>query len=379
MRRPLTAFLVICLLLVATAPAVVAQSPSPPPSPEVAVPDFDPFFPTADEVGAVLGQTVEAMGVMADMSQLWEGTDIDPDALLAKRLQRYRSLMGEIPGAADDSFASVTVDIDWFRSADDAARYGGEVASRVSDPLAGFPTELSAEMVATGSWASDEGFGGSTIVARAGPVVVIVTAARTGATEMETATEGVTRLVLDRLLAGCLPVGDGCALVEGPTPSRQEGSQRVEVPEAGFAITFPASWEVSIDTSDLRGEGGSFAVVSGRDPASDSTCEIYLYGPCTGTPFGDCAAALDEVAARMVAYFDGDGSSSRTDASTTMDLPAGYAVRVDTEWIDEGVFGSLYLLTDGSVHDTLRCRGSERPDDRWLSIAESFEFLPEDE
>jgi len=40
------------------------------------------------------------------------------------------------------------------------------------------------------------------------------------------------------------------------------------------------------------------------------------------------------------------------------------------------VFGSSYLLTVGNVHDSLLCRGSERPEDRWLSIAESFEFLP---
>ena len=154
-------------------------------------------------------------------------------------------------------------------------------------------------------------------------------------------------------------------------------SQRVEVPEAGFAVAFPVDWEVSIDTSGLTGDGGSFAVVSGREAASDVTCEVYLYGPCTGTPFGDCAAALDEVAARMVAFFADDESSSRTDESTAMELAAGYAVRVDTEWIGERVFGSWYLLTDGKVHDALLCRGSERPEDRWLSIAESFEFLGE--
>jgi len=155
--------------------------------------------------------------------------------------------------------------------------------------------------------------------------------------------------------------------------------QRVEVPEAGFAVTFPVDWEVSIDTSDLPGEGGNFAVVSGREAASDVTCEVYVYGPCTGSPFGDCAAALDEVAARKLAYFDGDESSSRTDESTAMDLPAGYTVRVDTEWIDEGLFGSSYLLTDGKVFDSLLCSGSERPDDDWLSIAETFEFLPAEE
>jgi hypothetical protein len=182
------------------------------------------------------------------------------------------------------------------------------------------------------------------------------------------------------MLVTCLVgVGAGQAVAQEPTPPPEAASQRVEVPEAGFAVTFPVDWEVSIDTSDLPGEGGTFAVVSGREAASDVTCEVYLRGRCTGSPFGDCAAALDEVAARMVAYFDGDESSSRIDESTAMDLPAGYTVRVDTEWIDEGVFGSSYTLTDGKVADSLLCSGSERPDDDWLSIAETFEFLPADE
>ena len=181
------------------------------------------------------------------------------------------------------------------------------------------------------------------------------------------------------LLTCMVGVGAGQPVAAEPTPPPDATSQRIEVAEAGFAVTFPLDWEVTIDTSDLRGDGGTFAVVSGREPASDVTCEVYLYGPCTGSPFGDCAAGLDEWAARMVAYFDGDESSSRTDESTAMDLPAGYTVRVDTEWIDEGAFGSSYLLTDGQVADSLLCRGSERPEDRWLSIAETFEFLPAEE
>ena len=187
----------------------------------------------------------------------------------------------------------------------------------------------------------------------------------------------IALLIVSTRTAGAADGADGTTTPESATPP--SFGQRVVVPEAGFAITFPVDWEVSIDTSDLPGEGGTFAVVSGREAASDVTCEVYLYGPCTGSPFGDCAAAIDEVAARMLAYFDGDESSSRTDESTAMDLPAGYAVRVDTEWIDEGIFGSSYLLTDGKIHDSLLCRGSERPEDRWLSIAETFEFLPAEE
>jgi len=140
------------------------------------------------------------MGIEVDMSQVWEGADIEPGALVAKRLQGYRWPASGTAGAADDAFAGVTIDIDQFRSPVDGARYGGEVAAAITDPLADFPTNLSADLVAAGSWTSDQGFGGSTIVVQEGPFVVIVTAARTGATEMETATETVTMLVLERLV-----------------------------------------------------------------------------------------------------------------------------------------------------------------------------------
>jgi len=175
---------------------------SPPTSPATSLADFESIFPSAGEVGEVLGLDVEAMGVRDDMGQYWEGTEFASGALVSTQLQHYRWPVGGTADDSDDAFAGVSVEIDRFRNADDAARYGGEVASSITGPLADFPTALSADLVAAGSWASDEGFGGSTVVARTGPIVVIATAARTGATEMETASEAVTKHVLDRLSSG---------------------------------------------------------------------------------------------------------------------------------------------------------------------------------
>ena len=197
MRGLMRVSLVACLAVFGAGCTSDAQSPSP--SPTTTLADFESIFPSAGEVGEVLGLEVEAMGIRGDMGQYWEGTEFAPGALVSTQLQHYRRPAGGTAEDSDDAFAGVSVEIDRFRSADDAARYGGEIASSITEPLADFPTELSADLVATGTWASDEGFGGSTIVARTGPIVVIVTAARTGATEMETATEAVTKLVLDRL------------------------------------------------------------------------------------------------------------------------------------------------------------------------------------
>jgi hypothetical protein len=197
MRGLTRVVLVACLAVFGAGCTSDTQSPSP--SPTTTLADFERIFPSAGEVGEVLGLEVEAMGIMGDMGQYWEGTEFAPGALVSTQLQHYRWPAVGKAEDSDDAFASVSVEIDRFRSVDDAARYGGEIASSITDPLADFPTQLLADLVATGTWTSVEGFGGSTIVARTGPIVVIVTAARTGATEMETASEAVTKLVLDRL------------------------------------------------------------------------------------------------------------------------------------------------------------------------------------
>jgi len=40
---------------------------------------------------------------------------------------------------------------------------------------------------------------------------------------------------------------------------------------------------------------------------------------------------------------------------------------------------TAWIFTDGDRHAALLCRSVRPPDDRWLSIAESFEFLPAEE
>jgi hypothetical protein len=62
-----------------------------------------------------------------------------------------------------------------------------------------------------------------------------------------------------------------------------------------------------------------------------------------------------------------------------MTLAAGDAVRVDVEYVDREWDRSYYWLTDGRVLATLGCQATRGPDDHWLPIAETFEFLPADE
>ncbi len=179
-----------------------AVQTSPEASASVAPPDIEGLFPTAAEVGEAMGLEVEAMGIRDDMGQLWEGTEISPGGLLAKRVQGYRWLAPATSGAPGDAFAGVSVDIDRFATTDDAARAAAHLSAAFRGstltPFTPFPTSLSGDLVTAGSMTSDEGYGGSTILVQDGPLVVVVVAARTGATEQQVAAGRITALILAR-------------------------------------------------------------------------------------------------------------------------------------------------------------------------------------
>ncbi len=67
------------------------------------------------------------------------------------------------------------------------------------------------------------------------------------------------------------------------------------------------------------------------------------------------------------------------EASFTLTFLADWEVDVDIDWTEDVALSTDRLLADGEVHGSILCHGSERPNDRWLSIAETFEFLPEEE
>ena len=59
-----------------------------------------------------------------------------------------------------------------------------------------------------------------------------------------------------------------------------------------------------------------------------------------------------------------------------VDVPAGRTLAIDC--LDQdGCDGRDYIYTASGTWFTLVCYASPPPDDRWLSIAETFEFLPE--
>jgi hypothetical protein len=202
----------------------------------------------------------------------------------------------------------------------------------------------------------------------------------------------------------------GVAVVSAqePSPEAVGIGGRVEVAEAGFAVTLPDGWlwattsssdsaELStlVDAADPE-RGPSLSAVLTELAAYDSVPDLYVLapvGPDRPIVAESCAATVrlvsgDSLEERMAV--NEAGVSNKPEASVTgthiVDLPAGEAGRLDyvepMEFTDMGVVtihGSMYFLTGETWEYGLTCLAAAAPDDRWLSIAETFEFLPAEE
>lgn len=209
------------------------------------------------------------------------------------------------------------------------------------------------------------------------------------------------RLTILLVLASLLGVGSSGPLLaqetetelgEGPVVS----GGRVEVPSAGYAITVPEDWVAIHPTGE---DAAAIAdALRGIDPELATTLETALAGD-VGFSFLAFGAADEETGFRdncnvidypaggtslgLVLAADVAALGSMGDAlagepvTTTLQLPAGESARLDyaLEYPTVQAVFSAYYFTDGSMFHLLTCTGTVRPDDAWLSIAETFEFL----
>ena len=174
------------------------------------------------------------------------------------------------------------------------------------------------------------------------------------------------RLTIALLATFLLSIGAGPAVAQSPAPSLdpEPVPQRVEVPEAGIAVTFPDDWAVEVRPL-VRVEATVPTVLSAEAPGGD-TCEVAL-------PDDPTRSSLHDWAESFLSTFRDFGSAA---TSTALRLPAGDAIRIDLELPDTGSSSVVYLLTDGTNFYGLMCRAPDAPEDRWLSVAETIEFLP---
>ena len=207
------------------------------------------------------------------------------------------------------------------------------------------------------------------------------------------------RFVLPLLLASLLSTG-----AIAPTLGQEPGATdavlggRIELPEAGYALTVPDDW-VAIGPS-LEDIDDIVETLEAIDPELATTVEDALAGGGVGfslLAFGhldaergfrencnviDGAAdgtSLSVIAAGEAAAFAemGDRLASGPDVSM-LELPAGKVARIDygLRYPNLDTAHAAYYFSDGTTLHLLTCTGLERAEDDWLSIAETFEILP---
>jgi hypothetical protein len=165
-----------------------------------------------------------------------------------------------------------------------------------------------------------------------------------------------------------LALGSGAVAQEpSPTPERQ----RFEFAEEGVAIELPAEWEAL-----PYGGPGHEAVIAAYQSTLGGTCAVAKW-PSFG--LGTVNDILENVV--PTGYWTGlPGGYDVARVSTA----AGDAVRVTYTEVRSDLaaafWNAMYFLPAGHDLYTVQCNVEydtpTPPEDDWLSIAETFEFLP---
>ena len=146
-------------------------------------------------------------------------------------------------------------------------------------------------------------------------------------------------------------------------------SGRIERPEHGFAVAFPDDWTVHAISPEYSDE-----VVAGAGAEGLMTALLVGFDEDTGAgcSVGEATLFMRETGwASVDAFIDGT-------AAEAISLPAGATARADRVGQD-GRPGTQYTYMEGGEWFALGCYADDPREDRWLSVAETFEFLPVDE
>lgn len=208
----------------------------------------------------------------------------------------------------------------------------------------------------------------------------------------------MSRILTSTVLGAVLVATVGwSASAQGPDSEAVGIGGRVEVPNAGYALTLPDDWtylypsaadaETMLSTAaELAPElatpieaalaaGVEFSLVA----FGEIDFELGFAENCNVLDVEAQGVSLEMAVAAEAAAARSFGELLAVEPAITMlELPAGDAARIDygLRLPDYEVVNSVYYFTDGAVFHVLTCTGSQRPPDSWRSIAETFEFLP---
>ena len=184
------------------------------------------------------------------------------------------------------------------------------------------------------------------------------------------------RATMPLLVVGLLAGGSAPGLAQDEEAAM--AVQRVEVPEAGVALSLPAEWDAYVELRE-REDWGLYDEGFAEEPV------IFwdvIYASHGGRPWCDLVwypshpLTKAEHAERYVALM----TPSSTDVERAIDveqvsLPAGEAHRFDIYNEPTATYTTVYLLGMGDSRYLLQCAGDERSEDEWLSVARSLEAL----
>ena len=154
--------------------------------------------------------------------------------------------------------------------------------------------------------------------------------------------------------------------------------QRVEVPEAGVAVSFPGEWDAYVEMRE-REDFGLYD--EGLAEAPVPSWEV-IYASAGGRPwcdlewYPDFPLTMAEHAQRFEALMTPTSADVIRPVETdSVSLPAGEAYRFDIYNEPTNDYTTVYLLGNDGSRYLLQCVGDVRPDDDWLAVASSLELL----
>jgi len=175
-----------------------------------------------------------------------------------------------------------------------------------------------------------------------------------------------------------LTIGAGqAAMAQSASTGTDQDLVRVEVPEAGIALSFPSDLDVEVlmerEDVELPPE------LAGSEPAYVWTTVVGLdedgYG-CIVSMYEANPLSIEEHVDWIARGFADEPEFGGTVESAPVVLPAGDATRIDLDGTASGFFGTGYLFELDGVRYQLKCAAEARTQDDWLAIAETIESIP---
>ncbi len=175
-----------------------------------------------------------------------------------------------------------------------------------------------------------------------------------------------------------LTIGAGQAAMAQSAPAgTDQDLVRVEVPEAGIALSFPGDLETEVLME--REESELPPGLAGSEPAYVWTTVVGLdedgYG-CIVSMYEANPLSIEEHVDWIRQGLAEDPEFGGTVESVSVGLPAGDATRIDIDAMTSGFFGTGYLLELEGVRYQLKCVAEMRTQDDWLAVAETIESIP---